>query len=75
MTQESLPHAGSTEGGRLLRLAVSCPGCGTRPALRFTEELVRTLREPGSARIGTYQCQQRGCGAIYDLFPHDCFRR
>lgn len=54
--------------GRLLRLAASCPRCGSRPAMRVTETLVRCLRtEPAAARVGTYQCQRRGCGTIYDL--------
>ncbi len=52
----------------LLRLAAVCPRCGSRPALRVTEELVRALKEaPGETRLGTYQCQRRGCGTIYDL--------
>lgn len=55
--------------GRLFRLAVSCPKCGSRPALRVTEEVVRGLaRDTGDARIGTYQCHRRGCGTIYDLY-------
>ncbi len=54
--------------GRLTRLNASCPRCGSRPALRITEELARAVRASGrSARIGTYQCQRRGCGHIYDL--------
>lgn len=55
--------------GRLLRLAASCPRCASRPALRITEEMVRALRaEPARRRLGTYQCQRRGCGFVYDLF-------
>lgn len=55
--------------GRLFRLAVSCPRCGSRPALRVTEEVVRGLARPtGDTRIGTYQCHRRGCGTIYDLY-------
>lgn len=56
------------DAGRLLRLAVSCPACGSRPALRVTAAAVRALadREPGE-RVGTYQCQRRRCGAIFDL--------
>jgi len=54
--------------GRLLRLAASCPGCGTRPAVRVTAEAVRDLaHEPPEARLATYQCQRRRCGAIFDL--------
>lgn len=56
-------------GGRLLRLTTSCPRCGSRPALRVTEELVRGLDPPAEGtRIGTYQCHRRGCGTIYDLY-------
>ena len=55
-------------GARLLRLASSCPRCGSRPALRITGEVARLLADgaPGG-RLGTYHCQRRGCGAIYDL--------
>lgn len=59
--------------GRLLRLAASCPRCGARPALRVAEETARALyRGDPEARIGTYQCQRRGCGTIYDLLAADC---
>jgi hypothetical protein len=52
----------------LLRVAASCPRCGTRPALRVTQAMVRALSGSEAAvRLGTYQCQRRGCGAIYDL--------
>jgi hypothetical protein len=62
----------SAAGGRLLRLKTSCPRCGSRPAVRITEELAGMLRSGFvSARIGTYQCQRRGCGAIYDLSTSD----
>ncbi len=55
-------------GTRLLRLASNCPRCGCRPALRITGEVARLLTdEAQGARLGTYQCQRRGCGAIYDL--------
>lgn len=54
--------------GRLLRVAASCPRCGARPAMRVTDAMVRALLgAESSARVGTYQCQRRGCGAIYDL--------
>jgi hypothetical protein len=56
-------------GGRLVRLTTSCPRCGSRPAMRVTEELVRGIEEPRTdTRIGTYQCHRRGCGTIYDLY-------
>ena len=53
---------------RLLRPAAVCPRCGARPAMRVTEAMVAALAgHPGNERVGTYQCQRRGCGAIYDL--------
>lgn len=53
---------------RLLRLGVSCPRCGARPALRITEDAVRAVaHHPPGERLATYQCQRRQCGAIYDL--------
>lgn len=54
--------------GRLLRLAASCPRCGSRPAVRITPEVVQAVsgHAPGE-RLGTYQCQRRRCGAIFDL--------
>jgi hypothetical protein len=55
-------------GGRLMRLAVSCPRCGSRPAMRVTEEALRAIaHHPPGERLGTYQCQRRQCGHIYDL--------
>ena len=53
---------------RLLRVAASCPRCASRPALRVTPAVVRALdgTDP-TIRVGTYQCQRRGCGALYDL--------
>ena len=52
----------------LLRVAASCPRCGTRPALRITRQAVEAARKqpPGTA-LGTYQCQRRGCGEIYTI--------
>lgn len=51
-----------------MRLAASCPRCGARPALRITADARRdaAAHAPGE-RLGTYQCQHRRCGAIYDL--------
>lgn len=55
-------------GERLLRVAASCPRCGARPALRITPEAARdAASHPPDARMGTYQCQRRGCNTIYDL--------
>ena len=60
--------APADEDGRLLRPAASCPRCGARPALRVTQAMVRALDgQAATVRVGTYQCQRRGCGAIYDL--------
>ncbi len=64
-----VPRHPEQRGGRLVRLATSCPRCGSRPALRVTEDLVRGIHAPGEpTRIGTYQCHRRGCGTIYDLY-------
>ncbi|HEX7239007.1 MAG TPA: hypothetical protein VF263_01965 [Longimicrobiaceae bacterium] len=61
---EEEPHS-----GRLLRIATSCPRCGSRPALRITEEAARGLGGHAQrTRLGTYQCQHRGCKTIYDLY-------
>jgi hypothetical protein len=54
--------------GPLLRPAASCPRCGSRPALRATTALTAALRSrPAEERLGTYQCQRRGCGQVYAL--------
>ncbi|HEX2091816.1 MAG TPA: hypothetical protein VHG28_05405 [Longimicrobiaceae bacterium] len=67
------PDIADGDGGRLLRMAASCPRCGSRPALRITEAAAGILlREARGTRLGTYQCQRRGCGAIYDLRAIDC---
>jgi hypothetical protein len=62
------PPAADGADRRLLRVAASCPRCASRPALRVTPAAVRALEgtDP-SIRMGTYQCQRRGCGALYDL--------
>lgn len=66
----SLPAPPAADGAdrRLLRVAASCPRCASRPALRVTPAAVHALdgTDPG-VRVGTYQCQRRGCGALYDL--------
>ena len=63
-------RSGST---RLRTPRVSCPGCGSRPALRITEALMELLREsPPERRMASYQCQRRGCGTIYDLTAASC---
>ena len=64
----SAAQDGEPSQAQLLRLASNCPRCGSRPALRITGEVARLLAdEAQGARLGTYQCQRRGCGAIYDL--------
>ncbi len=65
---ESAAQDGEPSEAQLLRLASNCPRCGSRPALRITTEVARLLTDAANgARLGTYQCQRRGCGAIYDL--------
>lgn len=57
-----------TADGPLLRPAASCTRCGSRPALRVTAGLVAVVRSrPAAERMGTYQCQRRGCGHVYPL--------
>jgi rubredoxin len=52
----------------LLRLAVSCPRCGARPAVRVTPALVEVLSgEPAELRLGSYQCHRQKCGHVYDI--------
>ena len=65
---ESAGREGEPTEAQLLRLASNCPRCGSRPALRITGEVAKLLAdEAQGSRLGTYQCQRRGCGAIYDL--------
>ena len=53
---------------RLLRLDARCPRCGCYPALRTVEgEPARYRDDPPERLVGTYQCQRRGCGMVYDL--------
>ena len=67
-TPESAAREGEPTEAQLLRLASNCPRCGSRPALRITGEVAKLLAdEAQGSRLGTYQCQRRGCGAIYDL--------
>jgi hypothetical protein len=52
----------------LLRPAVDCPKCGARPALRVTRTIIAALANtPTTATVATYQCQRRGCGAVYPI--------
>jgi hypothetical protein len=54
--------------GRMRAPAVTCPRCGSRPALRLSEALVEAFPdESGSREIGSYKCQRRGCGYIYRI--------
>lgn len=70
---DELPGGSGGEGGgdgdgRLLRPAAACPRCGARPAMRVTAAMVRAVAGmPAGVRVATYQCQRRGCGAIYDI--------
>lgn len=53
---------------KLLRLAVSCPRCGARPAVRVTPALVEMLSsEPGELHLATYQCHRQKCNHVYDI--------
>lgn len=57
----------------LLRPAAACPRCGARPAMRVTAAMVEALHgRPEDERVATYQCQRRGCGAVYDLTAAAC---
>ena len=59
---------GNEGGGRLYPPAVCCPKCGSRPALRVTSALIAALHgSPPGERVGSYKCQRRACGVIYDL--------
>jgi len=36
--------------------------------MRVTAAMVHAMRgHPADERVATYQCQRRGCGAVYDL--------
>ena len=62
------PPAPEPTPEQLLRPAAVCPRCGARPAMRVTGAMVHALSgRPDDERVGTYQCQRRGCGAVYDL--------
>ena len=62
------------ENGELVRLSVTCPKCGTRPALRLERHVLGVLAaHPDGQRLATYQCQRRGCGTVYDV-PSEAFR-
>ena len=53
---------------RITAPASACPRCGTRPALRVEEWVVERLGgEPAERRVGSYKCQRRNCGMIYDI--------
>ncbi len=53
---------------RMRAPAVSCPRCGSRPALRISALLIDGVRgEPGTREVGSYKCQRRGCGYIYRI--------
>ena len=52
----------------LLRIAVECPGCKGRPALRVTPDALLAMAHVApDTRIATYKCQRRRCGRVYDI--------
>ncbi len=58
----------AADPAELLALAATCPRCGAHPALRATRSFVTTLASlAADQRVGTYQCQRRGCGMVYEL--------
>lgn len=62
------PRPSADEPDLLLRLAEDCPKCGARPAMRVTRTIVEALAStPADATVATYQCQRRGCGAVYPI--------
>ena len=62
------PAPAPSDPDLLLRPAAACPRCGARPAMRVTAAMVHAMRgHPADERVATYQCQRRGCGAVYDL--------
>jgi hypothetical protein len=72
--KEAEPNAPTTlpsarqERMPLLRLAVSCPRCGARPAVRVTPTLVGMLSsEPADLHLATYQCHRTKCQHVYDI--------
>lgn len=68
MQAQEAPAVPAADSARLLRLAASCPRCGSRPAVRVTPAVVHAMaRQQPDTRMGTYQCQRRRCGAIFDL--------
>ena len=73
---DSVPSiADAADEAPLLRPDAACPRCGARPAMRVTRALVRALRDQAAdTRVATYQCQRRGCGAVYDLLAGACVR-
>jgi hypothetical protein len=56
------------EFDRLYAAMAGCPRCGTRPALRLSGWVVQKVAgEPSERKVGSYKCQRRNCGIIYDL--------
>lgn len=61
-------HSARQGRNPLLRLAVSCPRCGARPAVRITPTLVELLsEEPAGLQLATYQCHRQKCGQVYAI--------
>lgn len=68
--QQNAVHtsAHGPDAARLLRLAVRCPACGSRPAIRVTAPAVRdAAKHPPEERLATYKCHRQTCGTLYDL--------
>lgn len=64
----SLTPSARQERMPLLRLAVSCPRCGARPAVRITPALVEMLsKKPAELHLATYQCHRQKCGHVYNI--------
>ena len=71
------PKSPAPEPPALLRPLATCPRCGARPAMRIAPVFALILKHAplsASDRVATYQCQRRGCGAVYDLTA-DAFQR
>ena len=65
---EAPPRPARQQRKPLLRLAVSCPRCGARPAVRITPALVEKLSaEPAELHLATYQCHRQKCNHVYDI--------
>jgi hypothetical protein len=65
--EEARPGAVKREP-EFLELAVTCPACRSRPAMRITGEAAEyALRLAPEVTICTYKCRRKGCGTIYPI--------